>query len=1450
MRKKLLYLFIVTVMLLTMTAFPVFANDSAADKKVVESNPEFTVPLARTAGSKLLKTAAVPVKLDSEQVGLASEIIFEKSGKGIYFLKKISYSKYELLFYDLDTQEYKTVYSSSGSSTYYINNNAIYFLTSKKTSQKDDTATKYICSVTIHKYDFQKESSTEIVLEDIVMPSNWYNYTGCFGVDNTERVYLTSHDDKLRLFNEKGTYLSETSTDDTITQFCGFDSVNGNFYYMSSYNWVYWGYNHDMASMMAGNVDKSNVIQVKDTNMMMLYQDGFYDHQNPIAMLNGRYLAALSTFNSNIGILMDSNAYDYTDVTKQSTSINLISNKLSVSVINIANKDAIKMAFQTASSKYENNKDISSIGTRCALNADETSLIVKTDSNVLTEYDMKTQTEKIRLQTKHPVYTFDMKGEHCIAVERDGDDFYLENIDWVYPTDIEVDYPNSMTVGSSGKISCTADNDAFKLDYTYESSDPSVVSVDKKGKLNAFKAGTVTITIKASPINITKQIRITVKDTEISGGNDIYKTSDITELTSEITHSNTNRSYYGSPQTAYLTPLENGNYERVEYLNKKIVREIYDSSFKLQSTSEIPFELSIWGGYFSGKNYNFLVFGEQNPNESDEQEVYRIVQYDKNWKRLGACSIKGANTYVPFEAGGADLTETNGRLYLHTCHTMYKSSDGYHHQANCTFVMNESNLEIVDSFYDVMNLSSGYVSHSFSQKIATDGSYIYRADLGDAYPRGIAFTATDINDKIDQPSIYGSVINIPGETGANYTGFTLDALKVSEDYYMVAGTGIKAKGDSVKNIYINCGLKDNPDTGATWITNYTGTDNVQVLCPKLVSINKTQFLLMWEEKNTKTEAYETKMVLLNEDGRKVSDIYSSKLALSKCDPIVNKKGMVTWYVTKEDSPIFVELNPYQLSKVATATKDLTIFHKHKWDKGNLTKEATCTEDGEKTYTCSVCQNTKVEKIPALGHNWKDNRDGTATCQREGCGKKHSHKWDKEEITKKASCTEPGEKIYTCSICENTKTEEIPATGHTLEKISIIPPTCTSAGVITSQCKECKTIIKTEDSEHPALGHDWKNEDGKCTRCGEKHAHKWDKENITKEATCTEDGEKTYTCSVCQNTKTEKIPATGHNWKNVSVEGISETQCQCTKCNITKPHELEEISTTQPTCTSAGIITSQCKDCKAVVKKEDSEHPALGHTWGEWIVTRESTCIVKGEKTRYCSNCGETEVEEIPLADHSLQTVNKKPATCAQEGYTGNQECSICHEILERGKVLPKLAKHTWNKGVITKQSTYKTNGMKTYTCTVCKAKRTEKLPVKPLPPTGTTYTVSGNTYKVKKAGKEVSFMKASTVAKSLTIPKTITAQGITYKVTSIEAKAFKNNKKIKTVTIGENITKIANNAFYKCPNLKTVKMNTVKLTKKTASQKAFAGTNKKMVIKAPKKVKNTYKKIFKGIQVK
>ena len=78
---------------------------------------------------------------------------------------------------------------------------------------------------------------------------------------------------------------------------------------------------------------------------------------------------------------------------------------------------------------------------------------------------------------------------------------------------------------------------------------------------------------------------------------------------------------------------------------------------------------------------------------------------------------------------------------------------------------------------------------------------------------------------------------------------------------------------------------------------------------------------------------------------------------------------------------------------------------HTWNEGEITKEATCTQDGVKTYTCENCGETKTETIPA------------------------AHKWDEGKVTKEPTCTVKGVKTYTCSVCGKTKTEEIATVAH-------------------------------------------------------------------------------------------------------------------------------------------------------------------------------------------------------------------------------------------------------------------------------------------------------------------------------------------------------------------------------------------------------------------------------------
>lgn len=572
-------------------------------------------------------------------------------------------------------------------------------------------------------------------------------------------------------------------------------------------------------------------------------------------------------------------------------------------------------------------------------------------------------------------------------------------------------------------------------------------------------------------------------------------------------------------------------------------------------------------------------------------------------------------------------------------------------------------------------------------------------------------------------------------------------------------------------------------------------------------------------------------------------------------------------------------------KVCGKTKEhnFSIFS----DKESEKKDSTCTKAGMVVATCADCGRRRWvydENRPALGHDWKDNGNGTATCQRDGCGKSHTHTLDEGEVTKKPSCEEKGVKTYHCTEtnCNYTKTEDIAATGHDWDEGTITTkascdhtgvktytcktcgdtrtetiamlehtwddgqvttkPTCTEKGIRTYTCNVCKAT-KTEEIE--ATGHDYKVKDHKdatctedgyttsvCKNCGDEKketikatGHDWNKGEVTTKATCTEAGVMTYTCNVCKETKTEEIEATGH--QHTEIRDAKKATC------------IEEGYTGDTYCTDCGNMISTGK------KMEKTDH-----TWDNGVVSKDPTCTEKGSKTYTCAVCQKTKTEEIPATGHQNKEVrDKKAATCTKTGYTGDTYCKDCGEVLKTGEETDALG-HTWGKGKVTRKSTYTAAGQITYTCSRCGEKRVITTKKLFYPKAGTKYTVAGCQYKVIKAGAEVSLVGTNKNAKSVTIPAVIKVKGVTYKVTSIGVKAFNGSKKLTKVTIGANIKKISNNAFYKCKNLKTVTIKSVLLTKKTANKKAFKGVNKKMVIKVPKKVKKAYVKMFKGLKVK
>ena len=197
---------------------------------------------------------------------------------------------------------------------------------------------------------------------------------------------------------------------------------------------------------------------------------------------------------------------------------------------------------------------------------------------------------------------------------------------------------------------------------------------------------------------------------------------------------------------------------------------------------------------------------------------------------------------------------------------------------------------------------------------------------------------------------------------------------------------------------------------------------------------------------------------------------------------------------------------------------------HTWV-NTQTLPPTCTEKGTQFYKCSVCGATRTEKIAPLGHD-------LSRC----------------DLRPAATCTQPGRAVGTCARCGVQIDEVIPAKGHDYSYAETsVAPTCTEPGHYKGTCPTCG---KDYDDVVPALGHDWGewvtsieptvstvgyryhicNRDGCGYREGEDipklHTHTWDAGVVTQKPTAAEPGVRTYTCTVCGQTRTEAIPATG------------------------------------------------------------------------------------------------------------------------------------------------------------------------------------------------------------------------------------------------------------------------------------------------------------------------------------
>ena len=385
-----------------------------------------------------------------------------------------------------------------------------------------------------------------------------------------------------------------------------------------------------------------------------------------------------------------------------------------------------------------------------------------------------------------------------------------------------------------------------------------------------------------------------------------------------------------------------------------------------------------------------------------------------------------------------------------------------------------------------------------------------------------------------------------------------------------------------------------------------------------------------------------------------------------------------------------------LGIIAIVTTGVILYYNNVKPEEEETTVAVAEADAESEEASDETEASDIENDAEAdaddsGESSSDS-NGTQVVYIEG----HEHTY-KSNVIKPSTCTEPGEVKYTC-YCGDTYVDAIKVKDHTPGQwITMRAATDSQTGLKQKSCIVCGKVLEEETIPMLAAsstGTSNKNNKDKTTD----HTHTYTYE-ITEEATCTEKGVKTYTCTICGSTFETEIAATNHpSRRTVRKEGD---------------------------CNTPGTIETVCNLCDAVISSEDIYYE---HDWGEWVVTTAATADKKGTKTRTCKDCGQTQTRSTSstvvtpgantgtstggttggttggvvggsaTCSHQYDSRVTVNATCTSAGTTVNT-CKLCGAYST--EATPAALGHLSGNWTIIKKATTTEEGERVKYCTRC-----------------------------------------------------------------------------------------------------------------------------------------------------
>jgi len=443
-------------------------------------------------------------------------------------------------------------------------------------------------------------------------------------------------------------------------------------------------------------------------------------------------------------------------------------------------------------------------------------------------------------------------------------------------------------------------------------------------------------------------------------------------------------------------------------------------------------------------------------------------------------------------------------------------------------------------------------------------------------------------------------------------------------------------------------------------------------------------------------------------------------------------AMILKWSTEASNPGTILIDDIVVAK----TEDVECTHTYT---SAVTKTPTCGATGVRTYTCSLCGDSYTETIPATGAHAYDNSCDTS-CNVCGATRTVSHVYSGscDQYCNVCGAKKSGLSIGNphtydnacdadCNVCGEART----VAGHAYDndcdptcnncgavrdaahsyKAEVTAPDCVNGGYTTYTCTVCGDSYK--DNYTQAAGHKYDNDcDADCNVCGATRTpadHKY-VESVMAAANCGYEGMSKFTCSVCGDSYTKVIPATGaHKYSN-----DCDTRCNvCNKVREVGDHKYVATQTKAPTCTETGVMTYTCSSCGASYTESI---PVIAHSY-KAVVTAPD-CVNGGYTTHTCTVCGDSYKDNYTEAtDHNYVGVETKAPTCGATGVM-TYTCSACGDSYT--ETIAATGAHKYDNACDTScnvcgavrvtSHSYKAEvtapdcvngGYTTYTCTVC-----------------------------------------------------------------------------------------------------------------------------------------------------